>query len=47
MYLLDGDAHFHHTTGITQFLTRGGYMPANRKMSSGGIPASARNSKSH
>jgi len=47
MYLLDGDAHFHHTTGITQFLTRGGYMPANRKMSSGGIPALARNSKSH
>jgi len=28
MYLLDGDTHFHHTTGITQFLTRGGYMPA-------------------
>ena len=28
MYLLDGDAHFHHTTGITHFLTRGGYMPA-------------------
>jgi predicted alpha/beta superfamily hydrolase len=28
MYLLDGDAHFHHTTGITQFLTMWGYMPA-------------------
>ena len=28
MYLLDGDAHFHHTTGITQFLAQQGYMPA-------------------
>jgi len=28
MYLLDGDAHFHHTTGMIQFLARQGYMPA-------------------
>jgi len=28
MYLLDGDAHFHHTTGIIQFLAQQGYMPA-------------------
>jgi len=28
MYLLDGDGHFHHTTGITDFLTQQGYMPA-------------------
>jgi len=27
MYVLDGDAHFHHTTGITNFLTQQGYMP--------------------
>jgi len=27
MILLDGDGHFHHTTGIIQFLTRGGMMP--------------------
>jgi predicted alpha/beta superfamily hydrolase len=27
MYLLDGDAHFHHTTGIIQFLAQQGYMP--------------------
>lgn len=27
MYLLDGDAHFHHTTGIIDFLSRTGYMP--------------------
>ena len=27
MYLLDGDGHFHHTTGITQFLADQGYMP--------------------
>jgi predicted alpha/beta superfamily hydrolase len=27
MYLLDGDAHFHHTTGITQFLAGRGLMP--------------------
>ena len=27
MYLLDGNAHFHHTTGIIQFLTSIGNMP--------------------
>jgi len=27
MYVLDGDDHFHHTTGITNFLTGQGYMP--------------------
>jgi len=27
MYLLDGDAHFHHTTGILDFLSRNGQMP--------------------
>ena len=27
MYLLDGDGHFHHTTGITQFLANQGRMP--------------------
>ena len=27
MYLLDGNAHFHHTTGIIQFLTSVGNMP--------------------
>ncbi|UCF20053.1 MAG: hypothetical protein JSU87_01180 [Gemmatimonadota bacterium] len=27
MYLLDGDAHFHHTTGIIDFLSRNGQMP--------------------
>ncbi len=28
MYLLDGDRHFHHTTGITQFLAQQGFIPA-------------------
>ncbi len=28
MYLLDGDRHFHHTTGITHFLAQQGFMPA-------------------
>ncbi len=27
MYLLDGDVHFHHTTGIIDFLARNGHMP--------------------
>ncbi|MCA6073724.1 alpha/beta hydrolase-fold protein [Fulvivirga sedimenti] len=27
MYLLDGDGHFHHTTGIVQFLSSNGIMP--------------------
>jgi predicted alpha/beta superfamily hydrolase len=27
MYLLDGDTHFHHTTGIVEFLARNGYIP--------------------
>jgi predicted alpha/beta superfamily hydrolase len=27
MYLLDGGGHFHHTTGITQFLANQGRMP--------------------
>ena len=26
LYLLDGDAHFHHTTGILDFLSRTGNM---------------------
>ncbi len=27
LYLLDGDAHFHHTTGLIDFLARNGRMP--------------------
>ena len=27
LYLLDGDAHFHHTTGIIDFLSRDGQIP--------------------
>lgn len=27
MYLLDGDTHFHHTTGIVEFLARNGHIP--------------------
>ena len=27
LYLLDGGAHFHHATGIIQFLSRNGRMP--------------------
>lgn len=27
MYLLDGDTHFHHTTGIIEFLARNGRIP--------------------
>lgn len=27
LYLLDGEDHFHHTTGITSFLARGGRAP--------------------
>jgi predicted alpha/beta superfamily hydrolase len=27
LYLLDGDAHFHHTTGIVDFLANNGEMP--------------------
>lgn len=27
LYLLDGDTHFHHTTGIIDFLSRNGRMP--------------------
>ena len=27
LYLLDGDAHFHHTTGTVQFLAQNGRIP--------------------
>ncbi|MBM7118571.1 alpha/beta hydrolase-fold protein [Archangium primigenium] len=27
LYLLDGDEHFHHVTGLVDFLARGGFIP--------------------
>jgi len=27
LYLLDGDSHFHHTTGLVEFLSRNNVMP--------------------